>query len=105
MVAYNLWLAEPDIGKACAVATAVRSGEVRALAFALGEQVQVSCNLVRPLVVGPAQVWDTVAGMAPVARAELVGLVPQTVLDATPKSRWDELDLSVERTLEERLEK
>jgi glutamate formiminotransferase len=105
MVAYNLWLAEPDIGKARAVAKAVRSEEVRALAFALGEQVQVSCNLVEPLVVGPAQVWDTVASMAPVARAELVGLVPQTVLDATPKSRWDELDLAVERTIEERLEK
>jgi hypothetical protein len=43
--------------------------------------------------------------MAPVARAELVGLVPQTVLDATPESRWDELDLGVERTIEERLKK
>jgi len=105
MVAYNLWLAEPDIARARAVATAVRSEEVRALAFALGEQVQVSCNLVQPLVVGPAQIWDTVESMAPVARAELVGLVPQTVLDATPESRWDELDLGVERTIEERLKK
>ncbi len=105
MVAYNLWLAEPDIGKARAVATALRSEEVRALAFAVGEQVQVSCNLVQPLLVGPAQVRDTVASMAPVARAEIVGLVPQTVLYATPKSRWEELDLAVERTIEERLEK
>lgn len=104
MVAYNLWLEEPDLAKARAVAAALRSAEVRALAFALGERVQVSCNLVQPLVVGPAQVWDAVASIAPVATAELVGLVPHAVLAATPKWRWEELDLAVERTIEERLE-
>jgi len=105
MVAYNLWLAGADLAEARAVAAAVRSAEVRALAFALGDKVQVSCNLVRPLVVGPAQIWDTVAGMTSVARAELVGLVPQAVLDATPKGRWDQLDLAVDRTIEERMGK
>lgn len=104
MVAYNLWLEEPDLAKARAVAAALRSAEVRALAFALGERVQVSCNLVQPLVVGPAQVWDAVASIAPVATAELVGLVPHAVLAATPRWRWEELDLAVERTIEERLE-
>jgi glutamate formiminotransferase / 5-formyltetrahydrofolate cyclo-ligase len=104
MVAYNLWLEEADLAKARAVAAMLRSAEVRALAFVLGERVQVSCNLVQPLVVGPAQVWDTVASMAPVAKAELVGLVPLAVLAATPKWRWDELDLAVERTIEDRLE-
>lgn len=103
MVAYNLWLVEGDLAKARAIATALRSAEVRALAFSLGDRVQVSCNLVRPLVVGPAQVWDSVTSMAPVAAAELVGLVPQAVLAATPKSRWEQLDLAVERTIEERL--
>jgi glutamate formiminotransferase len=104
MVAYNLWLEEADLAKARAVAATLRSAEVRALAFALGERVQVSCNLVRPFVVGPAQVWDAVETIAPVASGELVGLVPQTVLAATPKWRWEELDLAVERTIEERLE-
>jgi glutamate formiminotransferase / 5-formyltetrahydrofolate cyclo-ligase len=103
MVAYNLWLAEADLAKARAVATAVRSDEVRALAFALSNRVQVSCNLVRPLLVGPAQVWDAVASLTPVAGAELVGLVPQTVLDATPKWRWEELDLAADRTIEMRI--
>jgi hypothetical protein len=45
-----------------------------------------------------------VASMAPVANAELVGLVPHAVLAGTPKRRWEELDLAVERTIEERLE-
>ncbi len=105
MVAYNLWLEEADLAKAQAVAAKLRSAEVRALAFGLGQRVQVSCNLVRPLVVGPAQVWDAVTRMTPVANAELVGLVPQTVLVATPRSRWGELDLAAERTIEDRLEK
>jgi glutamate formiminotransferase len=104
MVAYNLWLEEADLAKARAVAAALRSEEVRALAFALGERVQVSFNLVRPLVVGPAQVWDMVADIAAIANAELVGLVPHAVLAATPERRWEELDLAVERTIEERLE-
>ena len=77
MVAYNLWLANCGLAKAKAVAAALRSPVVRALAFALGDKVQVSCNLLRPLVVGPAQIWDTVAVMATIARAELVGLVPK----------------------------
>jgi glutamate formiminotransferase len=104
MVAYNLWLEEADLAKARAIAAALRSTEVRSLAFALGERVQVSCNLLSPLIVGPAQVWDAVASMAPVANAELVGLVPQAVLAATPKWRWEELDLAVDRTIEARLE-
>jgi glutamate formiminotransferase / 5-formyltetrahydrofolate cyclo-ligase len=104
MVAYNLWLEEADLAKARAIAAALRSAEVRALAFALGERVQVSCNLVGPFVVGPAQVFDAVESIAPVADAELVGLVPQAVLAATPKWRWEELDLAVERTIEARLQ-
>jgi hypothetical protein len=30
--------------------------------------------------------------------------VPHAVLAGTPKRRWEELDLAVERTIEERLE-
>jgi hypothetical protein len=103
MLAYNLWLAEADLEKARAVATAIRSPHVRALAFVLGEQVQVSCNLVGPLEVGPADVWDQVAALAAIARAELVGLVPETVLLAAPEQRWEQLDLAPDRTIESRL--
>jgi hypothetical protein len=40
-----------------------------------------------------------VAARAPVAGAELVGLVPAWVLDAVPRQRWAELDLSASKAL------
>jgi len=104
MVAYNLWMAHADLSEARAIAAAVRSPTVRALAFALGGQVQVSCNLVDPLRYGPAEIWDAVARLAPVRRAELVGLVPRAVLDMVPEDRWAELDLGTPRTIEARLQ-
>jgi hypothetical protein len=76
---------------------------VRALGLAVGREVQVSLNLVEPLVTGPADAWDAVNRLAPVARAELVGLVPRAVLDAVPEARWAELDLAADRTIEARL--
>jgi glutamate formiminotransferase len=103
LVAWNLWLAEPDLDRARAVARAVRGEHLRALGLAVGERVQVSMNLVAPLVVGPAQAWDLVTALVPVAGAELVGLVPAAVLDATPTDRWTQLDLAPERTIEARL--
>jgi hypothetical protein len=57
-----------------------------------------------PLDVGPAAVFDAVARKARVERAELVGLVPDAVLDGVPAHRWSELDLDRERTIEARLE-
>jgi len=50
------------------------------------------------------QVYDLVARTCPVQRAELVGLVPRSVLDATPAARWPELDLAPDRTIEARVE-
>jgi len=103
MVAYNLWLAGPSLTRAKEIATAVRSPTVRALAFSLGDHVQVSCNLVAPMVFGPGAIWDRVDEMAPVARAELVGLLPRAVLDLVPEERWAQLDLATERTIEAQL--
>ncbi len=104
MLAYNLWLADADIEMAKAVATAIRSPHVRALAFVLGEHVQVSCNLLHPLVVGPEAVFDQVANAVSIARAELVGLAPERVLRATAEPRWHQLDLAPDRTIEARLQ-
>jgi glutamate formiminotransferase len=104
LVAYNLWLAPgTDLATARRVAREVRTPQVRTLGLAVGDEVQVSMNLVDPLAVGPAAAWDAVAEWAPIARAELVGLVPEAVLDRAPEHRWTELDLSPERTIEARL--
>lgn len=103
LVAYNLWLAEPDLRLAQRVARTVRSPAVRALGLPVGDRVQVSMNLVDPLVVGPGAAFDAVAALAPVAGAELVGLLPEEVLRAEPEDRWPLLDLAPDRTVEARL--
>ncbi len=108
LVAYNLWLAGADLEVARSVAAAVRGPAVRALAFGLDRGVQVSCNLVDPVTVGPADVYDNVAALAgalgaTVDRAELVGLVPDAVLANTAEDRWGELGLSAADTIEARL--
>jgi glutamate formiminotransferase / 5-formyltetrahydrofolate cyclo-ligase len=105
MVAYNLWLADPDLALARRVARGLRSPAVRALGLQVGDAAQVSMNLIAPDRTGPAQVFDAVAAKTPVARAELVGLVPRAVLDTVPLHRWAELDLAGDRTIEARLER
>lgn len=103
LVAYNLWLAEPDLAAARRLARSLRGPAVRALGLAVGGDVQVSTNLVDPATVGPAEVFDRVAAEVTVARAELVGLVPRSVLDAVPRRRWAALDLAEDRTIEARV--
>ncbi len=104
LIAYNLWLAEPDLTLARSVAVAIRGPHVRALGLGVGAHVQVSCNLIDPWIVGPAATFDAVDRRAPVARAELVGLVPRAVLTGVPRHRWQELDLNPSTTIEARLE-
>ncbi len=104
LVAWNLWLRGVTLLEARAIAHAVRREEVRALAFQVGDLVQVSCNLVAPLIVGPSTVYDRVTSLLPlggsVDRAELVGLAPRALLAKEDRSRWSELDLSEMRTIE-----
>ena len=104
LVAYNLWLALDDVNIAHEIARSMRSKDVRALGLDLGGRAQVSCNLVNPWIFGPTEAFDFVANRAPVARAELVGLVPSSVLQSIPAERWAELDLSEDRTIEGRLQ-
>ena len=103
LVAYNVWLADADLATARRIASELRCPEVRTLGLQVGEEVQVSMNLVDPTVVGPAAVYDAVRERAQPSRAELVGLVPEAVLQAVAADRWDELDLGPERTIEARL--
>jgi glutamate formiminotransferase len=107
LVAYNVWVDRADL--AGQVAAQIRGPSVRALGFDLGDRAQVSCNLIAPSLVGPAQVYDAVATRVEnaggaVLGAELVGLLPETVLHAITPDRWSELGLSPEETVEARLE-
>ncbi|MEY2426846.1 MAG: glutamate formiminotransferase / 5-formyltetrahydrofolate cyclo-ligase [Actinomycetota bacterium] len=103
LVAYNLWLADADRDAARAIVRAVRSSDVRALAMRVGDAMQVSCNLVNPTVVGPAEIYDAVAQYGAIARAELVGLIGRDVLARVPRARFAQLDVDEDRTLEARL--
>lgn len=110
LVAYNVWLATGDVDIARSIAAAIRGPAVRALGLSTAGMTQVSCNLVDPLVVGPAQVYDDVDRRArglgvTVLRAELVGLAPAAVVDAVPRERRSQVDLDPERTFEARLER
>jgi len=108
LVAWNLWLRDVTIDEARTIARTLRTDEVRALAFQVGDQVQVSCNLVEPLLVGPSVIYDRAVALLPpqgsVDHAELVGLAPMALLEMEDRSRWSQLDLSEERTIERRLE-
>lgn len=103
LVAYNLWLRNVSLEAARLLATSLRSESVRALGFQVGEYVQVSMNLIDPLRVGPAEMYDLVSAKFKIERAELVGLIPARVLATIPRSRWAELDLGNEKTIEWRI--
>ena len=100
LVAYNVFLKNSTIAEGRRIARELRSREVRTLGLQLGDEIQVSMNLISPDVAGPAFVFDEIAKHADIDRAELVGLVPARVLTQIAKSRWAELDLSKEKTIE-----
>lgn len=103
LVAWNVWLADPDLARAQRIAREIRGPRLRALGLPVGRRVQVSMNLVDPEELGPADAWDLVAERGAIAGAELVGLVPRSVLDRTDPARWAELDLAEGKTIESRL--
>jgi glutamate formiminotransferase / 5-formyltetrahydrofolate cyclo-ligase len=106
LVAYNVRVSSLEVARV--VAPLVRGAAVRALGLSVGQGAQVSCNLVDPATVGPAQAYDAVRHLVEesggtVDGAELVGLLPEAVLRAVPRSRWAELGLSGDATVEARL--
>ncbi len=100
LVAYNVWLKNATIEDGRRIAREIRSPQVRTLGLQLGSEIQVSMNLISPDEVGPDFVFDEIAKRAEISRAELVGLAPARVLAQIQKTRWTELDLSKEKTIE-----
>lgn len=107
LVAWNIWLDSVSIREAREIAAALRQPAVRAMGFEVGEQSQISCNLIDPKRVGPSEVYDEVQRLLPaggtIDHAELVGLIPEAVLNAEYSGRWDELGLSPQQTIENHL--
>jgi glutamate formiminotransferase len=106
LVAYNVWVSSAEVARK--VAPLVRGPRLRALGLAVGDRAQVSCNLVEPAVLGPAQAFDAVGALVKdlggvVEGAELVGLLPEAILSAVPRVRWTELGLDAGATVESRL--
>jgi glutamate formiminotransferase len=103
LIAYNLWLDTNDIRLAREIAGRIRRPGLRTLGLDVGGQAQVSCNIVDTDVMTPEIAYDLVSSHAPVDRAELVGLLPREVLLRLPRSRWTQLDIDEDRTIEARL--
>jgi len=118
LVAYNVWLAvnedgtddsEGALAMAREIASTIRSPSVRSLGLAVTGGAQVSCNLVDPHTTGVVELYDTIARLVTTSggsavRGELVGLLPASLLHNVPNARWNELDLSEDRTIEARME-
>lgn len=111
LVAYNCWLERgTDIRVARDIASRVRQPGIRSLGLQVGDRVQVSMNLVAPFSIGP---HDAVRAVEDVCREvgtrighnELVGLVSERVLREIPRHEWTWLDLSEDRTIENRMAK
>ena len=103
LVAYNLWLENVDLATTRRIASDVRTVNIRTLGLQVGTFTQVSVNLIQPMIAGPNEVFDAVSQHAKVHHAELVGLLPASVLAVIPRARWEDLDLSVEQTIEWRV--
>jgi glutamate formiminotransferase / 5-formyltetrahydrofolate cyclo-ligase len=107
LVAWNLWLSGVTLRETRRLSSAVRSDDVRALGFPVRGGTQVSCNLLEPDRVTPLNVYEQVAAALPaggrIDRCELVGLVPDALLDAVPRDAWARLDLSESRSIEHAL--
>jgi glutamate formiminotransferase len=100
LVAYNLWLENVDLATTRRIASDVRTVNIRTLGLQVGTFTQVSVNLIQPMIAGPNDVFNAVSQHAKVHHAELVGLLPASVLAVIPRARWEDLDLSVEQTIE-----
>jgi glutamate formiminotransferase len=108
LVAWNIWLSGVSLAAARELARTLRSTSTRTLAFPVGDFVQVSCNFVDPLNARCDLILDELIRELPhggkLDHCELVGLAPRAVLRTIDSSRWEQLGLSDQGTIEYRLE-
>jgi hypothetical protein len=104
LVAWNLMVSGIDLTTGKAIAKAVRSTQLRAIALEMASGIQISCNLIDPGLFTPADAFDVIQAhfdwRAHIVSAELVGTIPKAVLSKIDEDRWEILDLSPAKTLE-----
>ncbi|WP_298336431.1 hypothetical protein [Ferrimicrobium sp.] len=101
LVALNVNL-DCSFERARYVARTLRSTNLRTLALLAGDRVQVSMNLIDPLVVTPLMAVAKVAAMEPVRSVELVGLLPEVVV-LGHEPAYEALGIEPTATIENRL--
>ena len=104
LVAYNVWLHNVDIAETRRIASLVRTEHIRTLGLQVGRFTQVSMNLIAPMIAGPDVAVDAVRQHVKIDHTELVGLLPNDVLQNISRDQWEELDLALNQTIEWRLE-
>lgn len=104
LVAYNIVLAETTVSAAKIVLN-IRQPGLRALCFLVNGQTQISMNLTDLDIINVDTAYDIVAEYGNVTRAELVGLMPMSALTKIKQSRWNQLDIAVDKTIEARCSK
>lgn len=100
LVAYNLYLRSSNMAEAKEIAKDVRSDYFRTLALQVGDQIQISANLIDPLSNGILEFYSQVNRRSEVKHGELVGLAPLSVIENVPKVLWNMLDLSTKKSIE-----
>jgi len=108
LIAYNVNVTGLSFVQAKSIAATIRSVDVRSLAFGLDTALQISCNLVDPLSISIDEIYDQIATLVRAAggevrEAELVGLIPESLLRSIDEARWAELGLQIESTIESKL--
>jgi glutamate formiminotransferase len=104
LVAYNLFLADATMDTARQIVLNIRQPGLRALSFFVDGHAQISMNLTDVDIMNVDTAYDIVAQYANIARAELVGLMPMQALKKIDDSRWSELDIGVDKTIEARFD-
>ena len=104
LMAWNMYVDGLTSEQVRRAASQVRGEGIRTLALQVGPRWQVSCNLIDPLRIGPDFAYDRLAAVLPeggrISECELVGLAPSAVLSHIDESRWSELGLSEDLTIE-----
>jgi glutamate formiminotransferase len=104
LVAYNIFLTDATMETAREIVLNIRQPGLRALSFLVDGHAQISMNLTDIDAINVDTAYDIVAQYGNIARAELVGLMPLSALTKIEPSRWSELEIGVDKTIEARFD-